>query len=321
MRVRRERFRRWLRRDPAVPIYLIVLVTLVVASLAAPTFRQPVNLVNVLVQTVAMGLAGTAQTFAILAGDVDLTVGGIISLATVAAAKTMADTPQSMLLVSALILLGGGVLGLSNGFIISRVRVESMVITLAINAALFGVALHFMPYPSGMVPYRFMTAVTGQVGGLPLPVLGLGIIVAASWYVLNRTRFGVHLRAVGADPEVAFRAGIKVERVKMAAHAATGLLAALAGLFLAARMGSGDATAGGTFGLDSMTATIAGGANFSSGVGNVTGTAAGAFLIVVLGNIFNQMGISTYYQTLFKGALLVIAVAGGAVRKRWQEKK
>lgn len=313
--------RRGFRNNPALPIYLILAVTVVVGWSVAPSFRSLANFQNLLIQTVAFALAGIAQTYAILVGDVDLGVGGIISIVVCAAAIIMKDTVVGMLASALALLAVGALVGFVTGFLVTRIKVEAMVLTLAINAALLGFALYLMPYPdySKIVPVRFMQALTGNWGPVQIPVLGTIAVAVVSWYILDRTRFGLHLRAVGADPEAAFRAGIDVARLKIAAHTITGFLAALTGLFLAARMGTGDPTAGANFSLDSMTAVIAGGTLFSTGVGGVVGTIGGAFLIVILGNIFNHLAVSTFYQYVFRGALLVVAVAGGAIRKKWQE--
>lgn len=316
-----ERVNRELKNNPALPIYLILVVTVAAGWWVAPSFRSLANFSNLTVQTVAFALAGIAQTYVILAGDVDLGVGGIISIVECAAAIIMKDTLGGMVGGAFILLAVGTLVGLVTGFLVTRIKVEAMVLTLAINAALLGFALYLMPYPdySKIIPVRFMQALTGNWGPVQIPVLGTLVVAALSWYVLDRTRFGLHLRAVGADPEAAFRAGLDVAKIKVAAHAITGFLAALTGLFLAARMGTGDPTAGASFSLDSMTAVIAGGTLFNTGVGGVVGTLGGAFLIVILGNIFNHLGVSTFYQYVFRGALLVVAVAGGAIRKKWQE--
>lgn len=321
IRLRSGAFGRGLKSNPAAPIFVILALTIAIGWWVAPSFRTVGNFQNLLIQTVAFALAGIAQTYVILAGDVDLGVGGIISIVECAAALIMKDTLGSMLGVTAFLLLLGACTGFLTGFLLTRIKVEAMVLTLAINAALLGFALYLMPYPdyTKMIPLDYMRALTGNLGPVQIPVLGTAVVALVSWHVLNRTRFGLRLRSVGADPEAAFRAGVNVQYVKIAAHTITGFLAALTGLFLAARMGTGDPTAGATFSLDSMTAVIAGGTLFNTGVGGVVGTIGGALLIVILGNIFNHLGVSTFYQYVFRGALLVVAVAGGAIRKKWQE--
>jgi ribose transport system permease protein len=165
-----------------------------------------------------------------------------------------------------------------------------------------------------------MKLIDAKVGFIPAPLLLLAAFVMISRFVLDRTVAGFHIRAVGGGAQSAYTSGVGVMKTRMIAHAAAGFFAASAGLFLAARMGSGDALSGVPFSLDSMTAVIAGGTNFSTGVGSVVGTTVAAFLITTLGNIFNHMGISTYWQYVLKGLLLVIAVTAAALRTRFAER-
>jgi len=177
------------------------------------------------------------------------------------------------------------------------------LIRAVILAVLAGIALHIMPAPGGSVPYGFVKFAALDLAGIPVAVLFLLAFLALSLYVLNRSVLGFHIRAVGGDPASAFTSGISIVRTKILAHIITGLLSALAGLFLSARMGSGDPLSGAPFSLDSMTAVIAGGAIFSSGIGETTGMLTAAVLITVLGNIMNHIGVSTYWQYVFKGML------------------
>jgi ribose transport system permease protein len=308
--------------NPSLPIYIILIIAVIIGYLVAPSFRRPANFQNLMIQTVAFALAGIAQTFAILVGDVNLGVGGIMSIAVCAAPFVMNDAnPATMVTGSLIILMIGTIIGFFSGYLLNKIKIEAMVLTLAINTALLGFALYLMPYPdyTKMIPLPFIKAFTGNIGPVSIPIAGTLIVTVVSWFVLNKSRFGLHVRAIGADRETAFRAGINVDRTKIIAHSITGFISALAGLFLAARMGTGDPTAGATFSLDSMTAAVAGGALFSTGVGSVVGTIGGAFLIVILGNIFNHMVVSPFYQYVFRGLLLVVAVAAGAVRKKWQD--
>jgi ribose transport system permease protein len=308
--------------NPGMPIYIILMITWAIGYSVSESFRSPGNLPNLMVQTVAFALAGLAQTYVILAGDVNLGVGGIISIIVCGAPFLMTNTPASMIGMSLVLLLIGAAIGALTGYLLIKIKVEAMVLTLAINFTLLGFALYLMPFPdyTKIIPIDFIRVITGSWGPISYPVVGTVVVAIISWYVLYRTRFGLHLRAIGADKETAFRAGINVTKVKIWAHTITGFLAALSGLFLAGRMGTGDPTAGATFSLDSMTAAVAGGTLFNTGVGSVAGTLGGAFLIVILGNIFNHLGVSTFYQYVFRGALLVVAVAGGAIKKKWQDK-
>ncbi|HYH05392.1 MAG TPA: ABC transporter permease [Bacillota bacterium] len=308
--------------NPAMPIFIILTITIIIGMFVAPSFRRLMNFQNLMVQTVAFALAGLAQTYVILAGDTNLCIGGIMGVAVCAAPSLMnSANPSSMITGAIILIIFGAFTGLFCGFLLNRIKIEAMVLTLAIESALLGFALYLMPYPdyTKIIPLPFINALTGNWGPISIPVLGTAIITLISWFVLNKTRFGLHVRAIGADRVTAFRAGVNVKLTRILAHTTAGVIAAIAGLFLAARMGTGDPTAGATFSLDSMTATVAGGTLMATGVGSVAGTIGGAFLIVILGNLFNHLGVSPFYQYVFRGLLLVVAVAGGAIKKKWQD--
>jgi ribose transport system permease protein len=304
---------------PSAPIGVITAVVFLTALALSESFRSPYNLNNMVIQMVALGLVSLGQSFAILAGDVDLCVGGVISVVTVTMASLMKDSLSSMLLAAALGLLIGAAVGTINGILTSFIKIDAMVTTFASNSVLLGLALWLMESPGGYIPYAWMKLLDVKAGFLPAPLLLLAAFFAVSWFVLDRTVVGFHIRAVGGGAHSAYTSGISVMKTKIIAHAAAGFFAALAGLYLSARMGSGDALSGIPFSLDSMTAVIAGGTNFSTGVGGVAGTTIAAFLITGLGNIFNHMGVSTYWQYVLKGLLLVIAVTAAALRTRYAE--
>ncbi len=312
----REPWLRRLRHNPALPVYVITLLVFGGALLTSESFRSPYNLNNVIIQMVALGVAALGQSFAILAGDVDLCVGGVLSLATVLCATLMKDSLSSMLAVSALCVASGLLIGVINGVLTTVIKLDAMVTTFASNSMLMGFALWILPSPGGEIPYEYMAWIDITLWQVPLPLILLLVLLLASHFILDKTVLGFHIRAVGGGPRSAFTSGVSLLKVKIEAHAIAGLMASLAGLFLAARMGSGDALAGVPFSMDSMTAVIAGGAAFSTGVGSVMGSTAAAFLITVLGNAFNHWGVSTYWQYVFKGLLLVIAVTGSAFRIR-----
>ncbi|MDR1621778.1 MAG: ABC transporter permease [Synergistaceae bacterium] len=314
----KERVRKAL-LTPSAPIVFITGIVLLAALAASESFRSPYNLNNVMIQMAALGLVSLGQSFAVLAGDVDLCVGGVISVVTVTAASLMKDSLSSMILTASLALLIGIAVGTANGILTSLIKIDAMVTTFASNSVLLGLALWLMESPGGYIPHAWMKLTEAKIGFVPGPLLILTAFVAISWFVLDRTVVGFHIRAVGGGEQSAYTSGISVMKTKIAAHAAAGFFAALTGLYLSARMGSGDALSGTPFSLDSMTAVIAGGTNFSTGVGSVVGTTVAAFLITGLGNIFNHMGISTYWQYVLKGLLLVIAVTAAALRTRFTE--
>ncbi len=306
---------------PSVPISVITGLIVAAALALSPTFRSAYNLNNVIIQMIALGLVSLGQTFAILVGDVDLCLGGIISLVTVTAATLMGDSAASMAGVCALAIGLGVAVGVINGVLTTVIRIDAMVTTFATNTMLMGVALWIMEAPGGYIPYAYMQLIDLRLGFVPAPLVLLLVLVVASWHILDRTVLGFHIRAVGGGRQSAYTSGINIMQTKLLAHAIAGFFAALAGLFLAARMGSGDALSGASFSLDSMTAVVAGGTNFATGVGSVVGTTVAAFLISVLGNIFNHLNVSTYWQYVLKGMLLVIAVTAAVLRSRYAGRK
>jgi ribose transport system permease protein len=265
-------------------------------------------------QTIVLGFAALGHGFAILVGDTDLCVGGLISLTTVISASLMAH-PGIGVPGTVLIVLSIGVLvGVINGYLAVKIKIDAMVTTFSTNAVLMGIALYVMPAPGGSVPLGFMRAAGYSIVGVPVIFILLILCLILSLYILNRSVLGFHIRAVGGDPASAYSSGISVIRTKIAAHVITGVFAVAAGLFMAARMGSGDPLSGTPFSLDSMTAVIAGGAIFSTGIGEATGMLTAALLITALGNIMNHIGVSTYWQYVFKGLLLMSAVAAASLR-------
>lgn len=265
--------------QPSAPISIITVLIVLAALVLSETFRSPYNLNNVVIQMVALGLVSLGQSYAILVGDVDLCVGGIISIVTVVAATLMKDSVASMVLVAALCLGIGVGIGMLNGVLATVIKIDAMVTTFATNTILMGVALAIMEAPGGSIPYEYMLLIEEKIFSIPVPLLLLLALMAISWFILDRTVLGFHIRAVGGGRHSAFTSGISIMKTKILAHACAGFFAALAGLFLCARMGSSDALAGVPFSLDSMTAVVAGGTNFSTGVGSVVGTTVAAFLI------------------------------------------
>lgn len=300
--------------SPSLPIYAITVAFFIGASIISPTFRHPFNLTNLVMQSIVLGFASMGHGYAILVGDVDLCVGGLISLTTVISATIMNQAGVGIVGTMVVVICIGALVGGINGYLAANIKIDAMIITFSTNAVVLGLALSIMSAPGGSVPVEFMRLAVRSVFGIPLILLLLIVCLMLSVFILNRTVLGFHIRAVGGDPVSAYRSGISVCRTKVLAHTLTGILAAVAGLFMTARMGSGDPLSGVPFSLDSMTAVIAGGAMFSSGIGEPTGMLTAAVLITALGNIMNHMGVSTYWQYVIKGLLLMSAVAAASLR-------
>ncbi len=172
-----------------------------------------------------------------------------------------------------------------------------------------GIALQLRPQPGGLIPKEFAWLAAGEVLGIPVATFFFAIVVLIGLWVLNTTRFGRYIYAVGANEETTRLTGLPTDRIKLGAYVICSFTAALAGIFLSSRIRSGDALIGTSFGLDSITAVVLGGTSLFGGRGSLLGTVAGVFIIASLSNIMNLIGVSTYYQFILKGAILVIAVS------------
>jgi len=295
---------------------LVIAVAMVLAlSLGTGQFATRENLFNLVAQAMPLLIAAIGQLFVILVGGLDLSVGSVISFST---AILSLDGP-SVVLVPAVFVLAALVGGI-NGLVITRMGVHPIIATLAMQYVLLGITRILRPTSGGKVPDIVIAAVQGSVLGIPLPVIwGLAVIGLAA-KVLYGSRFGLHLFGIGGGvaagmEDAARNFGIRVQRNVILAYVACSLFAALAGVFLAGRIVSGDPNVGLLFELDSITAAAIGGTQLSGGVGSLHGTVLGAIVLALLANGMNLANVSPFVQTAIKGGLL-LAIVGLQSRKK-----
>jgi ribose transport system ATP-binding protein len=256
-----------------------------------------------------LALAALGQTAVILLGGVDLTIGPLMSLTTaIASYLVTGDAAISLLLGLAVCLGAGAGVGLGNGLLIRLFKMPDLVATLATYSVVFGLALIVRPSPGGSVAGGFMDAVTYKVASFPVIAIGVLAIFVGAEILLLRGRLGVRLYATGASEEAAYLCGIPTARLRMIAYLFSGVAATVAGLVIAARIGSGDPQAGIAFTLSSITATVVGGASIFGGRGTAVGTLLGCVLLILIQNALNQLHVSAYWQYIWTGALLLVAV-------------
>jgi len=214
----------------------------------------------------------------------------------------------------ALCLAVGVIVGALNGFIILRLGIPDLISTLSTFSIVTGLALTVRPSPGGTVSETFADAMTLRIGSVPL-IGALAIILGIAGEIfLLRGRIGTRLYAVGSNIESAFIAGIRVGRVRFLAYLFCGLMAALAGLVIAARIGSGDPQSGSQFTLASITAVVVGGTSIFGGRGTMVGTLLGAVFVVLMQNSLNQLHVTAYYQYIWTGTLMLFAVAAYSIQ-------
>ena len=313
--------RLWDEQRDVIIIYSILIAIVLVAFIALPNFRSSRNLFNVLRQGVALGIASVGQTVMILIGGIDLSVGATISLVDVYAAGYM-ENHTALLQVLGMVaaLLGLGLLiGFINANVVTRLRVAPFIATLGLGAILQGFVLLYTKRPGGDIAPGWEFIAEGMIGPIPFPVILLALLVAVTWFLLNRTVWGRHVKATGGSEVIARLSGIRTFRVTIYAYMFCSFMAALTGLYLTSRMGAGDPRVGGLqferFDLDSITAVLIGGTRLGGGKGSVIGTVAGVLMVSVLNNIFNLVGVNPYIQWIVKGSILLGAVAIYSVRQ------
>jgi ribose/xylose/arabinose/galactoside ABC-type transport system permease subunit len=297
-------------------IYALLFAILIVATILQPRFATAENIKNVLVQATALGIISVGQTFVILTAGIDISVGSIASLVVVIMSH-LADRNADGVIGAVLAGLAAGVLvGLLNGLGITRLHVSPFMMTLGTMSIAAGVALQLRPQPGGLIPAEFGWLAASQFLGIPVPIYLFALVILIGGFVLKFTRFGKHIYAVGGNEETTRLSGLPTDRIKVGAYLVSGLCAAIAGVFLSSRIRSGDASIGTSFGLDSITAVVLGGTSLFGGKGSLAGTIAGVFIIASLSNIMNLIGVSTYYQYILKGGILIIAVSFYYYRRR-----
>ena len=288
-------------------LFVILLVGLAL-SLTTDTFLSVANLTNVAKQVSINGILAVGVTFVLLTAGVDLSLGSVVALSGVACATFAHPGEHSVFVPIAAGLLTGTACGLINGALVTRGGVAPFIVTLGMMTIARGLAL----IVSGGRPVANMsnelTSLAGDFLGVPIPVLCFAGVAAAAWFFLNRFRLGRHIYAVGGNEHAARAAGVSVERVKLFAYGLCGLLTGLAGVVLAARITTGQPNAGQAYELDAIAAVVIGGTSLAGGVGTIAGTLLGVLLIGVINNGLDLMGVSSYYQAVIKGVIIVGAV-------------
>lgn len=299
-------WRSWLGRYGLV-LGLVLLVAGL--ALAHPTFLTVPNLVLVVRQISINGILAVGVTYVLLAGGVDLSLGSVVALSGVVAASFAAGAADRVLLPVLLGVLSGLACGAVNGVVVTRGGVAPFIVTLGMMTAARGLALVASGgRPVSNLGRAFCGLGSGSFLGVPIPILLLAGVAAGSVVVLRHTRPGRHLYAVGGNALAARAAGIDVALIKTSAYTICGGLAGLAGVLQAARSTAGQPNAGVGYELDAIAAVVIGGTSLAGGVGGVGGTLLGALLMGVLNNGLDLLNVSSYYQQILKGVIIVGAV-------------
>ena len=291
---------------PVIGLLLIV----VIISIMSPSFLTMNNLLNVLRQVSINALIAFGMTFVILTGGIDLSVGSILALTGAVTAGMMSGglDPILAMILGALL---GVLLGAINGLIIAKGKVAPFIATLATMTIFRGLTLVYTegrPISGLGDSMAFQMLGKGYLFGIPVPVITMSISFAVLYFILKKTTFGRRVYAVGGNEEASRLSGINVDRIKIYVYSLAGGLTAIAALILTSRLNSAQPTAGNMFELDAIAAVVLGGTSLTGGRGWIVGTLVGALIIGVLNNGLNLIGVSSFFQQVVKGAVILIAV-------------
>jgi len=305
MHVRNINLRDLSQRFGLVLSFILLCVAL---SLLSDRFLTLNNAVNVLRQSTINGIVAVGMTLVILTAGIDLSVGAVLALCTVVAADLLQKGVPVPLVVMAGLSLGTA-LGVVSGLIITKARVPPFVVTLGMMTVARGLALTYTQgRPITGLPAGFRFIGTGSLGPVPMPIVLAGFTFLLGYVLLTRTRVGEYILALGNNPVAARYAGIATDRYTTFVYAVAGLLAALAGMILVARLDSAQPTAGLGYEFDAIAAVVVGGTSFAGGEGGLGGTLLGVLVIAVLNNGLNLLNVSSFYQPVVTGVVIALAL-------------
>lgn len=305
-----NKFAAFIKENLGIMVALAVMcIFLAVFPATSSSFLTPKNMFNILRQISTNMLLACGMTMVIILGGIDLSVGSIIALSGVLSAGCVARYGLPIPVALLVGVLVGLLIGCINGGIIALTTIPPFIVTLATMNVARGLAKVY----TGGSPVRVVTKEwqflgAGYIGPVPVPVIIMIVVVVISALIMNRTKMGRHIYAVGGNAQAAVFSGIKVSKVKFFVHAFSGVMAGLAGIILASRMYSGQPTAGEGAEMDAIAAVVVGGTSMSGGSGKIGGTVIGALIIGILNNGLNLLNVNSFWQDVVKGIVILLAV-------------
>lgn len=310
------RSNRWLAfaRDNAniLLIYFFIFLLVLIASIFSDRFLTASNMVNILRQSIVLGLLSIGQMAVLLTGGMDISVEQVSRLVGLVVATAFAASGSNPALILPLVLGGifiGLVMGGINGVLITRTHAVPFIITFGVAFILRGINLAIATTPIRGVPDVYLNVYDAKIGIVPLNVIVMALVWFLAWLFTTRSRPGRSLYAVGGSERIAMLSAIRINRTLVSAYVISSTFAALAGLFLLARTGVGDPSAAEGLTFQSIVACAVGGISLYGGRGSIFGTLGGVILLTLLANFFNLMQVNIFYQQLLLGVIVLIAVA------------
>lgn len=304
----------------SIVIFLIVFIGM---SFAAPgTFLSTLNITNVMRASSVYAIMAIGMSFAIMIGGIDLSQGSVLAVVSVIIGLVMKDSIGSMLLAMVVGLLVGAVIGALNGYLIGYLDVPPFIATLGTQYGMRAVALivtNAAPVDANFAPFRVLGI--GNLFGIPVPIYVVLIVTIAGQFLLSKTTTGRSVLAVGSNAEASRLSGINVRKIKVIAHILSGVAVGLAAIMYVARLGAAQPTAGQGYESEAVCATVIGGTSIVGGEGSIVGSVIGAIIVQILRNGMVLLSVSTYWQQLIIGIVLVVTVVIDVARKKAEAKK
>lgn len=293
-----------------IGIVVVLFIMCIIISIATDKFLTAANIVSVLRQISINTYIALGMTLIIILGHIDLSVGAIVAMSGTLTVGFIVNQGLPIPLAIILGILIGILTGFVSGFVVSHFRVPAFIITMAMMNVANGVAYVYSGGQSTRITNEFFSSI--GMGYLfkviPLPVVYMVILIIIISFVLNKTKFGTYVYAIGGNRESARLSGVPIKKVEIIVFTLSGLLSAFAGLVLCSRMYSGQPSVGSGYELDAIAACVLGGTSMSGGKGRISGTVFGALVIGIISNGLNLIGVSSYWQLIIKGLIIACAV-------------
>jgi ribose transport system permease protein len=299
-------------------VFVLVAMIAVFVSIEPSTFATSSNVIQILNQSALTAIVSMGLTFVLAAGDFDLSIGYVTSFCGVLAAGFIQWDGLAIPIAIVLVMAVGALIGLTNGLIVTRIGVNPLITTLGVGTIVVGINYALTGGDPVVInnPMSFIALTFNKFLGLPYPVYVMAGVAILLWIVLNRTVLGQSIQAVGGNAEAARLSGIRVDRVRITAFVIAGVCAGVTGILLTSLTGSGAVDGGDSYLLSAFAASFFGSAVLRDGQFHIVGTMLGVLTVSVGFNAMALLGLNTYYQYLFQGALLIFAVGVGSLARR-----
>lgn len=299
-----------LKENPNFGTFIALILLVVIVSVLNSRFLQVSNLMNLLRQLIINGFIALGMTYVILTGGIDLSVGSILAFTSAIFAGLMQNGMSPVLAIIFAIVLGA-ILGFINGLLITKGKLAPFIVTLATMTIFRGATLVYTdgrPIAGQRDNFIFAFLGRGKVFGIPFQVILFAIIFILLLILLKKTSLGRKVYAVGGNEKASFISGINIDKVKIFVYTISGILATISGLVLTSRLNSAQPTAGTAYEMDAIAAVVLGGTSMTGGSGSLVGTLIGILILGVLNNGLNLLGVSSFYQQIVKGVVILLAV-------------